>query len=105
MANTNTNTDDRILLSTDIYDVSGFLDQIRQDHIPDIDETSAMVGIFGYMNEMFSQSLQNSLIVSAETSNEAIPTRAKFVKNVINHAMNLNITDIYAKPASMTLMI
>ena len=105
MATTNINTDDRNLLSTDIYDVSAFLDQIRQDHISEVDETSAMVGIFGYMNEMFSQSLQNSLIVSAETSNEAIPTRAKFVKNVINHAMNLNITDIYAKPATITLMI
>lgn len=105
MASTNTNTNDRNLLSTDIYDVSAFLDQIRQDQIPDVDETSSMVGIFGYMNEMFSQSLQNALIVAAETSNEAIPTRAKFTKNVINHAMNLNITDIYAKPAVMTMMI
>ena len=104
MATTNTNTDNN-LLSTDIYDVSAFLDKIRQDTIPDLDETSSMVGIFGYMNEMFSQSLQNTLIATAETSNEAIPTRAKFTKNVINHAMNLNITDIYAKPATMTMMI
>ena len=35
MANTNTNTNDHNLLSTDIYDVSAFLDQIRQDQIPD----------------------------------------------------------------------
>ena len=105
MANTNTNTDNSNLLSTDIYDVSAFLDKVREDTIPDLDETSSMVGIFGYMNEMFSQSLQNTLIATAETSNEAIPTRAKFTKNVINHAMNLSITDIYAKPATMTMMI
>lgn len=105
MASTNTNTDNTNVLSTDIYDVSAFLDQIRENNIPDIDETSSMIGIFGYMNEMFSQSLQNTLIVASETSNEAIPTRAKFTKNVINHAMNLSITDIYAKPASMTMMI
>lgn len=105
MASTNTNTDNSNLLSTDIYDVSAFLDKIREDTIPDLDETSSIVGIFGYMNEMFSQSLQNTLIATAETSNEAIPTRAKFTKNVINHAMNLNITDIYAKPATMTMMI
>ena len=104
MANTNTNTGNTNQLSSDIYEVSAFLDQIRQDNIPDLDETSAMVGIFGYMNEMFSQTLQNTLIVTAETSNEAIPTRAKFTKNVINHAMNLSINNIYAKPAVMTLM-
>ena len=104
MANTNTNTGNTNQLSSDIYEVSGFLDQIRKDNIPDLDETAAMVGIFGYMNEMFSQTLQNTLIVTAETSNEAIPTRAKFTKNVINHAMNLSINNIYAKPAVMTLM-
>ena len=103
MASTNTNTS-KAILSSDIYDVSTFLDQVRADTIPDLDDTSSMIGIFGYMNEMFSQSLQNTLIVTAETSNEAIPTRAKFTRNVINHAMNLNITDIYAKPASMTMM-
>jgi hypothetical protein len=104
MASTNLNTDSMIL-SSDIYDVSAFLDQIRADNIPDLDETSSMIGIFGYMNEMFSQSLQNTLIVTAETSNEAIPTRAKFTKNVINHAMNLGITNIYAQPSVITLMI
>lgn len=105
MATTNTNTGNSKLLSSDIYEVSEFLDQVRADNVPDLDETNSMVGIYGYMNEMFSQSLQNTLIVTAETSNEAIPTRAKFTKNVINHAMNLSITDIYAKPAAMTMMI
>lgn len=105
MATTNTNTGGTNVLSTDIYDVSAFIDQIRSDTIPDLDGTSSMVGIFGYMNEAFSQSLQNTLITVAETSNEAIATRAKFTKNVIAHAMNLGITDIFAKPASMTMML
>ena len=100
---TNTNTNNTVL-STDIYDISAFIDQIRADNITDIDGTSSMVGIFGYMNEIFSQSLQNALIAAAETSNEAIATRAKFTKNVIAHAMNLGITDIFAFPASMTMM-
>ena len=105
MASTNTNTENQNVLSTDIYEVSDFLDQIRVDHMPNIDETASMVGIFGYMNEMFSQSLQNTLIVVSETSNETIATRAKFTKNVINHAMHLGVTDINAKPATMTMMI
>lgn len=102
---TNTNTNNTNVLSTDIYDVSAFIDQIRADTISDINETASMVGIFGYMNEAFSQTLQNTLITVSETSNEAIATRAKFTKNIIAHAMNLGITDIFAKPASMVMMI
>ena len=105
MASTNTNTDNQNILSTDIYEISEFLDQIREDNIPDLDGTSSIVGIFGYMNEMFSQTLQNSLVVISETTNETIPTRAKFTKNIISHAMNLGITDICATPAVMTMMI
>ena len=101
---TNINTNN-VELSSDIYDVSAFLDEIRRNYIPNVSETASMVGIFGYMNEMFSQSLQNALIVAAETSNETIPTRAKFTKNIINHAMNYGITDIFAKPASMDMVL
>lgn len=105
MASTNTNTDNKNVLSTDIYEVSEFLDDVRKNNIPDIDDTSSIVGIFGYMNEMFSQTLQNALVVVAENTNETIPTRAKFTKNVISHAMNYGITDICATPAVMTMMI
>ena len=105
MASTNTNTDNKNVLSTDIYEITEFLDQVREDNIPNLDETSSIIGIFGYMNEMFSQTLQNSLVVISETTNETIPTRAKFSKNIISHAMNLGITDICARPAVMTMMI
>ncbi len=105
MANTNMNTNSESMLSSDIYQISDFYDQIRQNNIPDVDDTASMVGIFGYMNEMFSQTMQNTLIVVSETTNETIPTRAKFSKNVIAHALNLGITDINAKPALMTMMI
>ena len=105
MASTNTNTNSATLLSTDIYEIADFYDYIRQTNIPDVNDTADMVGIFGYMNEMFSQSLQNTLIVVSETTNETIPTRAKFTKNVLTHALNYGITDINAKPAVMTLML
>ena len=105
MASTNTNTNSETVLSTDIYEIADFYDQIRIDHIPDVDETSSIVGIFGYMNEMFSQTLQNTLIVVSETTNETIPTRAKFSKNIISHALNFGVNDIYAKPAVMTMML
>ena len=106
MANTNTNTTvETSVLSTDIYDISAFIDQIRKNNIPDISDTAAIVGIFGYMNEIFGQTLQNSLIAISETSNEALPTRAKFSKNVIAHALNYGISKITAEPAVMSLML
>ena len=105
MANTNMNTNSESVLSSDIYEIAEFYDQIRQNTIPDVDDTASMVGIFGYATEMFSQTMQNTLITVSETTNETIPTRAKFSKNVIAHALNLGITDINAKPAVMTLMV
>ena len=53
MASTNVNTNSETLISTDIYEIAEFYDYIRASHIPDLDETSSMVGIFGYMNDMF----------------------------------------------------
>ena len=61
MATTNTNTDaSDSVLSTDIYEISDFIDQVRQNNISDVSDTASIVGIFGYMNEIFSQTLQNT---------------------------------------------
>ena len=73
MAYTDTNSNK--VLSTDIYEISDFIDQIRSNNITDLDETASMVGIFGYMNEIFGQTLQNTLIEVSESSNETIPIK------------------------------
>jgi len=104
MASTNTNTNSNVL-TTDIYEIADFIDTIRSNTISEVDATAAMVGIFGYMSEVHSQSLQDVLIKISETSNEAIATRAKFSKNILAHAMNAAITDINSHPAMMTMMI
>ena len=70
MASTNTNTgSNQSRLSTDIYEISDFIDQIRKDNVPNVSDTASMVGIFGYMNEIFSQTIQNTLIAVSEKSN------------------------------------
>ena len=38
-------------------------------------------------------------------ANEIIPSKAKFEKNIIAHAITQNITDINAQPATMSIMI
>lgn len=111
MASTNTKTSNNnisasdVIINTDIYDISNFVDTVRANNVDDISDTASMVGMFGYLNEMFSQSIQNNLVVVSETSNETIATRAKFSKNILAHVFNYGIKNIYATPSSMTLMI
>lgn len=92
------------ILSSDIYDISSFINEIQQNN-SDLEDTTLALGIFGYLNDMFTISMQNHVRMTAEYSNEAIATRAKFAKNVITHALNLGIDDINATPATIKTMI
>lgn len=105
MPNTNMNTTPETVLSSDIYDIAELYNTLRRAYVSDVSETASVVGIYGYLNDAFSQSLQNTIIAISESTNEMIPTRAKFSKNVIAHALNMGVNDINAKPAVMTLMI
>lgn len=97
-------TDNDIILSSDIYEISEFVDTIQQNN-SDLEKTTLALGIFGYLNDMFTVSMQNTVKMAAEYSNEAIATRAKYPKNVITHALNLGIGDINATPATMKTLI
>lgn len=92
------------ILSSDIYDISSFVNEIQKNN-SDLDDITLSLGIFGYLNDMFTISTQNTVRMTAEYSNEAIATRAKFAKNVITHALNLGIEDINATPATMKTLI
>lgn len=92
------------ILSSDIYDISSFINDIQTNN-SDLDDDTLSLGIFGYLNDMFTIALQNNIRMTAEYSNEAIATRAKFPKNVITHALNLGIDDINATPATIKTMI
>lgn len=100
MATENTET----ILSSDIYDISEFVDDIQQNN-SDLERTTLAAGMFGYLNDMFTISMQNTVRMTAEYSNEAIATRAKYPKNVITHALNLGIRDINATPATIKTLI
>ena len=91
-------------LSSDIYDISEYIEDIKLNHIPETQTTLAL-GIFGYLNSVFSNSLQNTIRMSSEYSNEAIATKARFEKNIITHALNLGINKINATPAKMNVML
>lgn len=91
-------------VSTNIYELAKFVDSLKAKYI-DIPEDTLTMGIFGYISELGSNILENAAIMSAEYANEAIPTRAKFDRNIICHALTLGINKIRATPAKMDVYL
>ena len=91
-------------MSTDIYDIAQSIDTIKAKYI-DIPEETLTMGIYGYLSEVLTNATENAAIMAAEYANEAIPTRAKFERNVLSHALSLGISSIRATPANMRVML
>lgn len=92
-------------MNTDIYDIVQTVNEVQKDMMGDQDEETLAVGINGYLASIQAMQIQNSIITASELANETIPSKAKFEKNIIAHAIIQNITDISATPATMSVMI
>lgn len=92
-------------LSPDVYGIHDYIENIKKEFIAEVGEDTLMLGIFGYTGEVAANALQNSIVMASEFSNESIPTRAKFEKNIIAHALGLGIDDINAVPAEMKVQL
>lgn len=88
-------------MTSDIYDLANYVNAIKQQFNGDINSDTLMVGIFGMYGELFSNIAQNTIVMASEFANESIPTKAKFEKNIISHALNLGIQTLNANPAKM----
>ena len=104
MATTN-NNENTAKLTPDLYDITEYVGEIQQANTESVSEETLMLGIFGYQREVFSQAIQNSIIMASEFANEGIATKAKFEKNIIAHALSLGITNINAVPAKMDVYL
>ena len=91
-------------LSTDVYDIAKLVETIKQKYT-DIDQYTLAMGIYGYFDEMHIMILENETVMASNYSMEAIPTRAKFERNVICHAVSLGINKLKANPAYMSVML
>ena len=88
----------------DIYNITSTISEIQKKYIEE-DETTLALGIYGYLNEVNANMLQNSIYLAAEYGNEALPVRSKFERTILTNAITYDIQDINAKPAKMTAMI
>lgn len=94
-----------INLTSDVYKINQYVNEIKKDFIPNVSEDTLMLGIFGYTGQVFSDLIQNTIVMASEFSNESIPTKAKFEKNIIAHALGFGITDINAIPATFDVLL
>ena len=92
-------------MNTDIYDIISTVNDLQKDMMGDQDEETLAIGMNGYLASIQAMQIQNSIITSSELGNEIIPSKAKFEKNIIAHAITQNITNINAQPATMSIMI
>lgn len=94
-----------IKLSDDIYEISETINEIQKNFIEEETEETLAVGMYGYLADIQSLQIQNSIILGAELGNELFPSRAKFEKNILAHSIIQNITDINAVPAKIDILI
>ena len=93
-----------LINSSDIYDISNFINEVKKDYIKVKDENTLSMGIFGYLNNVFSIELQNSIMAMSEYANEAFPIRSKFEKSILTYAMMYDVKNINAVPSVMNIL-
>lgn len=99
MASSNTN-----VLSQDIFLVTNWLDQLKAKYIS-IPEDTLFLGVYGWLSSVLGNLIQNTATMVSEYALEAVPTRAKYERNVISHALTLGLERINAVPAQIPVQL
>lgn len=88
-----------------IYNIQQTINDIAKMYVPNENEDTLSLGLFGYIADISALQIQNDIILNSELGNELWPSRAKYEKNVITHSIIQNITNINAKPATIPVYI
>lgn len=99
------NTTSEWNISTDIYNIRQTIDSIKSKYVPEEDETTLALGVYGFLGDVEAKKIQTSTIMAGELGNEMFPARAKLDKNILAHAIYCNIGQINAIPAEMIVRI
>lgn len=91
--------------NSDIYDIEDTLIAVRNRYIEDESEDTLNASMMGFLTDTEAKKVQTAVVLTGELGNEMFPSRAKLTKNVLAHAIDCNITDINAIPATLTIDI
>ena len=92
------------ILSTDIYGIVDMVNTLKSETINESEDTLA-AGIYGSISAIESVKILSAIQMGSELSNEVFPSRAKYDRNVITHAVMHDIADINATPSSIKVII
>lgn len=90
-----------VSLTADAYQVKEALDDLRQLYMPDEDDETLELGLYGWLSSAISKEIASTIRVTAEMNNEMFIHKARLESSIISHAITNNITDIFATPAVM----
>lgn len=91
-------------ISTDIYKIAEFVESIKAKYV-DVPEETLVLGVYGFLSSMFINLIENTTTMAAEYAYEAIPSKAKFERNIIGHALSFGIDKIFATPAELDIIL
>jgi len=91
--------------SSDTYQVAAYLSDLQKNFIENVSESTLYSSTFGFMIAAFQEEITQTVRTQAEYANEPFPTRAKYDTNIYSHAINTDILDINAVPASLQCYI
>ena len=92
-------------LSTDVYDITSFINSIGKKFNEDLDDETLAMGMYGYLQDIMTRITQNSVTMAAEWGNEAVANRSKFEKTILSNAIAYDVQGINATPSKLHVMI
>lgn len=92
-------------VNSDIYNLSKLVEDVKSTFLPDENEETLAIGTYGYLGALEAKRLQTQVQMTGELCNEVFPSRARLERNVITHAITMNIENINATPAKMTAFL
>lgn len=92
-------------VNSDIYNLSSLVEDVKSVFLPDENEETLAIGTYGYLGALEAKRLQTQVQMTGELCNEVFPSRARLERNVITHAIMMNIENINAVPAKMTAFL
>lgn len=92
-------------VNSDIYNLSRLVEDVKSVFLPDENEETLAIGTYGYLGALEAKRLQTQVQMTGELCNEVFPSRARLERNVITHAIMMNIENINAVPAKMTAFL
>ena len=92
------------IINTDDYNISEILLGKQLEMMDDMDTEILSLGTYGWLNSVLTRMITSNIKVAADNANEVFPSKSKYDKNILAHAVDKEITDINAVPAKMPIL-